>query len=138
MLQFQIVMNYNSYLPPSVLHMANPTLEDDLLTLTVFNTIDQVNKSEEVKSVIVMGIVISILPALEWYYNACSRCNKRVTRMLIVSDTNYGTDGVEANHLIQCLTEACHFISVVPRFRVPLQLQDCTGIDSLRMFDHDS
>ncbi|XP_076960772.1 replication protein A 70 kDa DNA-binding subunit A-like isoform X2 [Bidens hawaiensis] len=95
------------------------SLENDFLTNSVFNTIADVNKKAEVKSVVVTGTIISFMPGVDWYYNACKTCNKKV-KTVYVSDPVDASDKVEPKQMIKCPNDACNkrSVSTIPRLYV--------------------
>ncbi|XP_035844057.1 uncharacterized protein LOC118490499 [Helianthus annuus] len=117
---------------------AGKTVHDDFLVGTDFKTIDQVNKIQETMNVIVLGTVISFPPGVEWYYNSCKDYMKKVSVLYFISDGEDGLDLSEKKQTIRCINDVYNEkgVSVVPRLKLQLRLQDSTGIASLTCLDH--
>lgn len=49
-----------------------------------------------------MGTLISYLPGFEWYYNACTSCNKKVTTAIVTTDAADGSGQFEDKNIIKC------------------------------------
>ncbi|XP_076929536.1 uncharacterized protein LOC143593980 [Bidens hawaiensis] len=62
----------------------------------------------------------------EWYYNGCKHCSRKVTSVFV--------DGVK---VYECKNSSCNSVGVNagPRFRIPIRVQDTTGVVSLTLFD---
>ncbi|KAJ0614905.1 hypothetical protein HanIR_Chr02g0067791 [Helianthus annuus] len=118
------------------------SLQDEFLSKTPFNNIEEVNKTA-MMSAIVTGTLISFLPGFEWYYNACKACNNKVTTAYVITDPVDGVDGskmVEQKKIIQCPGASCNkkVIVIVSRYKIPLRLQDNTSVVSLIVLDREA
>ncbi|XP_076946716.1 replication protein A 70 kDa DNA-binding subunit B-like isoform X2 [Bidens hawaiensis] len=80
------------------------------------------------------------MPGVDWYYDACKTCNKKVKTVYVVSDPVDASDKVEPKQIIRCPNDACNkrSVSTIPRFKIPLRLQDNTGVASLTVFDREA
>ncbi|KAM0067723.1 putative nucleic acid-binding, replication factor A [Helianthus debilis subsp. tardiflorus] len=89
-------------------------------------------------NVIVVGTVISFPPGVEWYYNSCKDCMKKVSVLYFVNDGEDGLDLSDEKQTVRCINDVCNEkgVSVVPRLKLQLKLQDSTGIASLTCLDH--
>ncbi|XP_035842426.1 uncharacterized protein LOC118489025 [Helianthus annuus] len=96
---------------------AGKTIHDDFLVETEFKNIDEVNKTDEEKNVTVLGTVISFPHDVEWYYNSCKDCKKKVTVLYFISDGEDGLDLNEEKQKIRCINDVCNQkgVYVVPR-----------------------
>ncbi|KAJ0431310.1 putative nucleic acid-binding, replication factor A [Helianthus annuus] len=114
------------------------TVHEDFLVGTAFKTIDELNKIQETMNVIVLGTVISFPPGVEWYYNSCKDCMKKVSVLYFVNDGEDGLDLSDEKQTVRCINDVCNEkgVSVVPRLKLQLKLQDSTGIASLTCLDH--
>ncbi|KAI3801997.1 hypothetical protein L1987_30118 [Smallanthus sonchifolius] len=115
-------------------------LQDDFLTITTFNNIAEVNEIYEVKSVIIIGTIKWVSHDTDWYYYACNTCNKKVTKKYMFTDATDGSGHVEEKQTFECNNDKCTapVISAVPRFIIPLRVQDGTGVLSLTLFDKEA
>ena len=93
------------------------TIHDDFLGETVFNNIDDVNKIEVETNVVVLGTIISFPPGVEWYYNSCKDCMKKVTVLYFISEDDDGLDLSDGKQTIRCINDVCNEkgVTVVPR-----------------------
>ncbi|MFS7910900.1 putative nucleic acid-binding, replication factor A [Helianthus anomalus] len=116
---------------------AGKSIHDDFLLETEFKNIDEVNKIKQQKNVIVLGTIISFPPGVEWYYNSCKDCMKKVTVLYFISDDDDGLDLSEDKQTIRCINDVCNEkgVSVVPRLKLQIRIQDGTGIASLTLLD---
>ncbi|XP_076894221.1 uncharacterized protein LOC143546442 [Bidens hawaiensis] len=87
------------------------TAKDEFMKKAPFYSISDLCNILEAKSVIIHGTVKAILSNKEWYYNGCKRCGRK--------SENCNYQGVNAG----------------PRFRIPIRVQDTTGVVSLTLFD---
>ncbi|XP_076931958.1 uncharacterized protein LOC143597307 [Bidens hawaiensis] len=83
----------------------------------------------EAKNVIIIGTVKAIVGNKEWYYNGCKRCSRKVSSVFV--------DGVK---VYECKSTNCNSLGVNARpiFRIPIRVQDTTGVVSFTLFDHDA
>ncbi|KAJ0787388.1 putative nucleic acid-binding, replication factor A [Helianthus annuus] len=89
--------------------------------------------------VVIVGTIKSFASNNEWFYNACTTCNKKVSTTTVVKQKQDGTDGVEEVTVLECKTDVCNTknVSSVPRIRLYIRVQDCTGIVSLTLFERE-
>ncbi|XP_076928928.1 uncharacterized protein LOC143593069 [Bidens hawaiensis] len=81
------------------------------------------------KNIIIIGTVKAIVGNKEWYYNGCKRCSRKVSEVL-----------VDGQKVYECKIASCNSQGVIagPRFRIPIRVQDTTGVVSLTLFDRDA
>ncbi|XP_035846491.1 uncharacterized protein LOC110898621 isoform X9 [Helianthus annuus] len=117
-----------------------PNWRDDFLTKTVYHTMAEVNEIDQVTTVIVVGTIKCITQGIEWFYNACKKCNKKVITKHIASEIPDGSDQFEEKQILECTNQSCneHVVFAIPRFKIPLRVQDKTGVLSLTLFDRDA
>ncbi|KAK1411671.1 hypothetical protein QVD17_38228 [Tagetes erecta] len=82
-------------------------MKTDILSNCVFNTMADVNKAAQTKIVVVLGTIITFPPDMEWYYNACNTCNRKVTYDKIYIDPTTGNELDEPKDVIVCPTSGC-------------------------------
>ncbi|XP_076934860.1 replication protein A 70 kDa DNA-binding subunit A-like, partial [Bidens hawaiensis] len=105
------------------------TVKDEFLKKYPFYSISDLCTILEAKNVVIIGTVKYILGNKEWYYNGCKRCSRKVTSTFV--------DGVK---VYECKNSSCNSQGVTagPRFRIPIRVQDTTGVVSLTLFDRDA
>ncbi|KAJ0822626.1 putative nucleic acid-binding, replication factor A [Helianthus annuus] len=89
--------------------------------------------------VVIVGTIKSFASNNEWFYNACTNCNKKVSTVTVVKEKQDGTDGSEEVTVLECKTDICNTRTVtsIPRIRLYIRVQDCTGIVSLTLFERE-
>ncbi|XP_035831862.1 uncharacterized protein LOC110869913 [Helianthus annuus] len=89
--------------------------------------------------VVIVGTIKSFASNNEWFYNACTNCNKKVSTVTVVKEKQDGTDGFEEVTVLECKTDICNTrtVSSIPRIRLYIRVQDCTGIVSLTLFERE-
>ncbi|KAJ0447354.1 putative nucleic acid-binding, replication factor A [Helianthus annuus] len=104
-----------------------------------FSTIGALNQISEKKFVIIVGTIKSFASEDSWFYNACRNCNRAVTTKTISKEKQDGSDGFEDIVVLECKDDGCNSKTVysVPRIRVPIRVQDCTGIVTLTLFERE-
>ncbi|KAL9997353.1 putative nucleic acid-binding, replication factor A [Helianthus debilis subsp. tardiflorus] len=122
------------------LHKSFPMGVMIFLLKTVYHSMVEVNEINQVTTVIVVGTIKCITSGIEWFYNACKKCNKKVIRKFVATETSDGSDQFEEKQILECTSESCNeqVVSAIPRFKIPLRVQDETGVLSLTMFDRDA
>ncbi|KAM0066828.1 putative nucleic acid-binding, replication factor A [Helianthus debilis subsp. tardiflorus] len=121
--------NVGSYLISSVedSFMNNPSF-----VLTAFlGTIEK-------KKVILVGTVLAICSGKNWYYNACNYCKSGVEESFITVDKDDGSGEVEDRMTVLCTNTKCKGVDIVslPRFKIPIRVQDSSGTVTLTLFDY--
>nr|KAJ0212234.1 hypothetical protein LSAT_V11C400182590 [Lactuca sativa] len=116
------------------------TEHDDFLKNHLFSNIEDLFEPLEEKTVIIVGTVKGIRQNIRWYYLACSNCKKSA------KEKESSTDKVDGSHEVteivtyECTNLNCKNIkiSVIPRFKIPLRVQDNTGTLTLTLFDQEA
>ncbi|KAJ0627018.1 putative transcription factor B3-Domain family [Helianthus annuus] len=111
--------------------VAKSATEEFLSDLTFF--------SHWTRFVVIVGTIKSFASNNEWFYNACTNCNKKVSTVTVVKEKQDGTDGSEEVTLLECKTDICNTRTVtsIPRIRLYIRVQDCIGIVSLTLFERE-
>ncbi|KAJ0536360.1 putative replication protein A, OB [Helianthus annuus] len=117
--------------------MKSPT--DEFLTDINFSTIGALTEITKKKFVVVLGTIKSFASESEWFYNACKNCNCKVSTKMVEKDKADGTDGVEEVVILECKNAPYNKKTIysVPRIKVLIRVQDCTGIVTLTMFERE-
>ncbi|CAH1439948.1 unnamed protein product [Lactuca virosa] len=102
------------------------TEHDDFLKNNLFSNIDNVFEPLE-----------GIRQNIRWYYLACSNCKKPAKQKESSTDKVDGSHEVVEIVTYECANPKCKNIkiSVIPRFKIPLRVQDNTGTLTLTLFD---
>ncbi|CAH1416254.1 unnamed protein product [Lactuca virosa] len=81
-------------------------------------------------------VQFTIRQDIDWYYDACSNCGKKVDRRDVFS----GPDSGDASVVVECSTDKCKKkeISSAPRYKIPIRVQDDSGTITLTLFDRDA
>ncbi|KAJ0495480.1 putative nucleic acid-binding, replication factor A [Helianthus annuus] len=121
----------------SASRIKDPT--EEYLSDFEFSTIGSLNQISEKKFVIIVGTIKSFASEDSWFYNACRNCNRAVTTKTISKEKQDGSDGFEDIVVLECKDDGCNSKTVysVPRIRVPIRVQDCTGIVTLTLFERE-
>ncbi|KAJ0612703.1 putative nucleic acid-binding, replication factor A [Helianthus annuus] len=112
--------------------------EEFLSDLTFF-PIGSLSSIDTTRFVVIVGTIKSFASNNEWFYNACTNCNKKVSTVTVVKEKHDGTDGFEEVTVLECKTDICNTrtVSSIPRIRLYIRVQDCTGIVSLTLFERE-
>ncbi|CAH1424102.1 unnamed protein product [Lactuca virosa] len=113
---------------------------DDFLKNHLFSNIGDVIEPLEEKTVIIVGTVKGIRQNIRWYYLACSNCKKSAREKSSSTDKVDGSHEVAEIVTYECTNPICKNIkiSVIPRFKIPLRVQDNTGTLTLTLFDQEA
>ncbi|CAI9302345.1 unnamed protein product [Lactuca saligna] len=92
------------------------------------------------KTVIIVGTVKGIRQNIRWYYLACSNCKKSAREKSTSTDKVDGSHEVAEIVTYECTNQICKNIkiSVIPRFKILLRVQDNTGTLTLTLFDQEA
>lgn len=115
------------------------SIQDDFLRDTQFKYLKDIPGTTEVKALIVTGEIIGIGPRREWFYNACKKCNHKVEANFAIHENPDGT--ATQTPIWECSFRTCindQVVNAVPRFRIPLRVQDTEGTASLTLFERDA
>ncbi|CAH1431875.1 unnamed protein product [Lactuca virosa] len=110
-LTFDSSQSYNEY-------------EDFLNNHKVKNVVDLL-EPQEVGKFIIVGTIYGIRQDIDWYYDACSNCGKKVDRRDVFS----GPDSGDASVVVECSTD---------KYKIPIRVQDDSGTITLTLFDRDA
>ncbi|KAJ0861563.1 putative nucleic acid-binding protein [Helianthus annuus] len=93
------------------------TVTEEFLSDLTFYPIGSLNSIDTTRFVVIVGTIKSFASNNEWFYNACTTCNKKVSTTTVVKQKQDGTDGVEEVTVLECKTDVCNTknVSSVPR-----------------------
>ncbi|XP_035832949.1 uncharacterized protein LOC118481789 [Helianthus annuus] len=92
------------------------------------------------KKVLVIGTVTAICTDKLWYYNGCNHCKSRVEDRFVTKEGDDGScDAAETKGLV-CTNNECQGVDIyaIPRFKIPISVQDSSGTVSLTLFDYEA
>ncbi|CAI9273787.1 unnamed protein product [Lactuca saligna] len=109
--------------------------DDFLNNYKVKNVFDLI-EPQEVGQYIIVGTIYGIRQDIDWYYDACTNCGKKVE----TEDVFSGPDNGDASVILKCNGDNCKNkkISSVPRYKIPIRVQDDSGTITLTLFDRDA
>ncbi|KAJ0953753.1 putative nucleic acid-binding, replication factor A [Helianthus annuus] len=112
---------------------------EEFLSDLTFYPIGSLNSIDTTKFVVIVGTIKSFASNNEWFYNACTTCNKKVSTITVVKQKQDGTDGFEEVTVLECKIDVCNTRTVlsIPRIRLSICVQDCTGIVTLTLFERE-
>ncbi|CAH1442119.1 unnamed protein product [Lactuca virosa] len=101
----------------------------------VKNVVDLL-EPQEVGKYIIVGTIYGIRQDIDWYYDACSNCGRKVEPRNVFS----GPDSGDASVVVECYNPKCKNkeISPVPRYKIRIRVLDDSGTITLTMFDRDA
>nr|KAJ0191143.1 hypothetical protein LSAT_V11C800451830 [Lactuca sativa] len=111
---------------------------DEFLLKHDFKPITEIQEMTKVSRVIVLGTVKRVCKNFSWYYWGCKSCHKKVDEDIMMNtELNDGSNGKK---MVVCSSSICNnkVVSVLPRFKIPIRVQDPTGVISLTLFDGDA
>ncbi|KAJ0592201.1 putative DNA helicase [Helianthus annuus] len=101
-----------------------------------FSTIGALNQISEQKFVIIVGTIKSFASEDSWFYNACRNCNRKVTTKTISKKSKMVPMVLRMLWFWSVRTMAVTVRLFTP-IRVPIRVQDCTGIVTLTLFERE-
>ncbi|CAI9265444.1 unnamed protein product [Lactuca saligna] len=109
--------------------------DDFLNNYKVKNVVDLI-EPQEVGQYIIVGTIYGIRQDIDWYYDGCTNCRKKVQ----TEDLFSGADSGDASVVLKCNGDNCKnkTISSVPRYKIPIRVQDDSGTITLTLFDRDA
>ncbi|XP_024963318.1 uncharacterized protein LOC112503533 [Cynara cardunculus var. scolymus] len=112
----------------------------DFLDKTSKPNIVEISETVEAKSLIILGKVKAFRKDIPWFYMGCKRCNTKVRPTYTITDKDDGSGMVVEMKKFECNSDRCRGqkTDVLPKFRIPLRVQDDTGIVSLTLFDREA
>ncbi|KAJ0452470.1 putative nucleic acid-binding, replication factor A [Helianthus annuus] len=115
------------------------SMSDEYLSNISFSMIGALSEISQEKFVIILGTIKSFASEDSWFYNACKTCNKKVITNTICKDKEDGSQGYDEVTVSECQTDRCNKRTVVsvPRLKVLIRVQDCTGIVTLTLFERE-
>ncbi|KAL7610045.1 hypothetical protein Lser_V15G13858 [Lactuca serriola] len=111
---------------------------DEFLLKHDFKPITEIQEITKVSRVIVLSTVKRVCTDFSWYYWGCKSCHKKVDEDIMINiELNDGSNGKK---MVVCSSSICNnkVVSVLPRFKIPIRVQDPTGVISLTLFDGDA
>ncbi|CAI9291074.1 unnamed protein product [Lactuca saligna] len=111
---------------------ANQVFEyDDFMVKNKLKTISEVWEPVEICTFILVGTIKGILQNEKWFYQACTNCSSKAVPN---NDQVDGTAKSYECHNVDCTKTTT---SVVPRYKIPIRVQDNTGTITLTLFERE-
>ncbi|CAH1439265.1 unnamed protein product [Lactuca virosa] len=109
---------------------------DDFLIKHNFKNVVDFHEPREVGKFIIVGTIYGIRQDIDWYYNACTKCGRKVNERNVFT----GPESGDASVLYECFNDKCadKKISSVPRYKILIRVQDDSGTITLTLFDRDA
>ncbi|CAI9303152.1 unnamed protein product [Lactuca saligna] len=104
---------------------------DDFMVKNKLKTISEVWEPVEICTFILVGTIKGILQNEKWFYQACTNCSSKAVPN---NDQVDGTAKSYECHNVDCTKTTT---SVVPRYKIPIRVQDNTGTITLTLFERE-
>ncbi|KAK7269038.1 hypothetical protein RIF29_21753 [Crotalaria pallida] len=104
-------------------------MEDDWFNAEKRKTLKEMKKSGQKGDWIVLGTIEKILSNYAWYYDGCSACGKKV---------EFENDIPKCGPCNQKKTSTTTPITVVPRYRLSLEIKDSTDTADIVVWDEEA
>ncbi|KAL7617923.1 hypothetical protein Lser_V15G04498 [Lactuca serriola] len=112
--------------------------KDDFVLNHELKTIADIFEPIEIKKYVIVATIKGILQHTSWHYPACTNCN---TKAVPKNPSNEPSlTGSLKNETYECRNPKCTKTETltVPRFMIPVRVQDHTGSMTLTMFEQDA
>nr|KAJ0214723.1 hypothetical protein LSAT_V11C400219450 [Lactuca sativa] len=112
---------------------------DDFLNNHNVKNVVNLLEPQEVEKFIIVGTIYFIRQDIDWYYDACTNCGKKIDLRNVFSGPD-SPDSGDASVVVECYNDKCinKEISSVPRYKIPLRVQDDSRTITLTLFDRDA
>ncbi|CAI9260173.1 unnamed protein product [Lactuca saligna] len=135
----QTRMFINANLPKIVTFTDNSqsySESDDFLNNYKVKNVADLIEPQEGGQYNIVGTIYGIRQDIDWYYDACTNCGKKVETRDVFS----GPDSGDSSVIVKCYGDNCinKKISSVPRYKIHIRVQDNSGTITLTLFDRDA
>ncbi|XP_021980151.1 uncharacterized protein LOC110876280 [Helianthus annuus] len=115
-------------------------VEDEFLNNPDFMLIGFLGTISTTKKVLVVGTITAICTDKLWYYNGCNHCKSCVEERFVTKENPDGLSDVYHEKSLVCTNDKCEGVDVysIPRFKIPIRVQDSSGTVSLTLFDFEA
>ncbi|KAL4562864.1 hypothetical protein LXL04_026895 [Taraxacum kok-saghyz] len=112
---------------------------DDFWTKHPIKYINEVLDPIQIQTFIIVGKIVSIRQDQEWYYLSCTACPSKVTEKWLTKDLPDGSKS-DPSMVFECKNRRCLKLNKdpIPRFKIPVVVQDSNGSIVLTLFDRDA
>ncbi|XP_022000500.1 replication protein A 70 kDa DNA-binding subunit E-like [Helianthus annuus] len=92
------------------------------------------------KKVLVVGTITAICTDKLWYYNGCNHCKSGVEERFVTKENPDGLSDVYHEKSLVCTNDKCEGVDIysIPRFKIPIRVQDSSSTVSLTLFDFEA
>ncbi|XP_021991045.1 replication protein A 70 kDa DNA-binding subunit E-like [Helianthus annuus] len=116
------------------------SVEDEFLNNPDFMLIGFLGTISTTKKVLVIGTITAICTDKLWYYNGCNHCKSGVEERFVTKENPDGLSDVYHEKSLVCTNDKCEGVDIysIPRFKIPIRVQDSSGTVSLILFDFEA
>ncbi|XP_021979256.1 uncharacterized protein LOC110875367 [Helianthus annuus] len=116
------------------------SVEDEFLNNPDFMLIGFLGTILTTMKVLVLGPITTICTDKLWYYNGCNHCKSSVEERFVTKENVDGSFDVDHTKALVCTNDKCEAVDIysIPRFKVPIRVQDSSGTVSLTLFDYEA
>ncbi|KAJ0820280.1 putative nucleic acid-binding, replication factor A [Helianthus annuus] len=116
------------------------SVEDEFLNNPDFMLIGFLITISATKKVLVLGTITAICTDKLWYYNGCNHCKSSVEERFVMKENVDGSFDVDHAKSLVCTNDKCEGVHIysIPRFKIPIRVQDSSGTVSLTLFDFEA
>ncbi|XP_022020015.1 replication protein A 70 kDa DNA-binding subunit E-like [Helianthus annuus] len=116
------------------------SVEDEFLNNPDFMLIGFLGTISTTKKVLVVGTITAICTDKLWYYNGCNHCKSGVEERFVTKENPDGLSDVYHEKSLVCTNDKCEGVDIysIPRFKIPIRVQDSSGTVSLTLFDFEA
>ncbi|XP_022031189.1 replication protein A 70 kDa DNA-binding subunit E-like [Helianthus annuus] len=116
------------------------SVEDEFLNNPDFMLIGFLGTILKTKKVLVLGTITAIYTDKLWYYNGCDHCKSSVEERFVTKENVDGSCDVDHTKALVCTNNKCEGVGIysIPRFKIPIRVQDSSGTVSLTLFDYEA
>ncbi|XP_035838217.1 uncharacterized protein LOC110901544 [Helianthus annuus] len=112
------------------------SVEDEFLNNPDFMLIGFLGTIPTTKKVLVLGTITATCTDKIWYYNGCNHCKSGVEERFVTKENADGSFDVDHAKSLVCTNDKCEGVDIysIPRFKIPIRVQDSSGTVSLTLF----
>ncbi|XP_021985505.1 uncharacterized protein LOC110881599 [Helianthus annuus] len=116
------------------------SVEDEFLNNPDFMLIGFLGTILKTKKVLVLGTITAICTDKLWYYNGCNYYKSSVEEIFVTKENVDGSCDVDHTKALVCTNNKCEGVDIysIPRFKIPIRVQDSSGTVSLTLFDYEA
>ncbi|XP_022031216.1 replication protein A 70 kDa DNA-binding subunit E-like [Helianthus annuus] len=115
------------------------SVQDEFLNNPDFMLIGFLGTISTTKKVLVVETITAICTDKLWYYNGCNHCKSGVEERFVTKENPDGSSDVYHEKSLVCTNDKCEGVDIysIPRFKIPIRVQDSPDTVSLTLFDFE-